>query len=245
MGRELETRLATTTARVLPLSRPSSLRERIYADLRTRLQLCEFGPDDRLVDTDIAASYGTSRMPAREALLQLVNDGYLVGTTRGFMVPVLSDADVRDIFEIRKLLEPRAAAQAARDLDAAAEAALDEAVQEARAALREGDVQRLIMSNIAFRAAWLGRVRNGRLAQTIARFVDHVQTVRLETLRRPGIPQVVLDGLEDLHAAFLTRDPIAASDRMAAFIGAAEQAFFASRPAHHSADAPRPAASPA
>src|SRR5215211_1822900 len=107
-------------AQVHQLKRQGSLRERIYADLRARLQRCEFGADARLVDVDVASTYGTSRMPVREALLQLVNEGYLVGTTRGFMVPVLTQDDIRDIFEVRKLLEPRAAAHAARDLTASA-----------------------------------------------------------------------------------------------------------------------------
>jgi DNA-binding GntR family transcriptional regulator len=233
---------AEAAARVLPLKRPGSLRELIYADLRTRLQACAFGPDDRLVDVDIAARHGTSRMPVREALLQLVNEGYLVGTTRGFMVPVLSERDILDIFEVRKLLEPRAAAQAARDLDPAAEAALDQAMEEARAAQRGGDVQRLILANIAFRGAWLGAVRNPRLAQAIARFVDHVQAVRLATLREPGVPRVVIDRLAELHAAFRGRDPIAAGDRMAGFLAAAEQAYLAARAA---ATRPPPRASAA
>lgn len=224
-----------------PLKKPDSLRERIYADLRTRLQRCEFGPDDRLVDVDVAARYGTSRMPVREALLQLVNDGYLVGTTRGFAIPTLTLDDVRDIFEVRKLLEPRAAASAARDLDKASEKALTRALQDARAALAADDTEGLIMANIDFRAAWLAAVRNQRLATTIARFVDHVQTVRIETLRRAATRQVVIDGLEDLHGAFLRRDPIAAGDRMATFIAAAEQAFFQAKHAEAEAPAARPA----
>jgi DNA-binding GntR family transcriptional regulator len=211
------------------LKKPGSLRERIYSDLRVRLQRCEFGPDDRLVDVDVAATYGTSRMPVREALLQLVNDGYLIGTTRGFAIPTLTLDDIRDIFEVRKLLEPRAAAHAARDLDAKAELALTRALDEARAAIAAGEVERLIMANIDFRTAWLACVHNKRLATTIARFVDHVQTVRLETLRRTPVRQVVIDGLEDLYTAFMDRDPIIAGDRMAAFIAAAEQAFFAAR----------------
>jgi DNA-binding GntR family transcriptional regulator len=213
------------------LKKPSNLRERIYSDLRVRLQRCEFGPDDRLVDVDVAATYGTSRMPVREALLQLVNDGYLIGTTRGFVVPTLTLEDIRDIFEVRKLLEPRAAAHAARDLDAKAEAALTLALEEARAAIAAGDVERLIMANIDFRTGWLACVHNDRLATTISRFVDHVQTVRLETLRWTPTRQAVIDGLEDLYAAFVARDPIVAGDRMAAFIAAAEQAYFAARDA--------------
>lgn len=220
-----------------PLKKPDSLRERIYADLRTRLQRCEFGPDDRLVDVDVAARYGTSRMPVREALLQLVNDGYLVGTTRGFAIPTLTLEDVRDIFEVRKLLEPRAAANAARDLDSRGEKALTRALHEARAAVARDDREAFIMANIDFRAVWLSAVRNERLATTIARFADHVQTVRLETLRSSATQQVVIDGLEDLHAAFVRRDPIGAGDRMATFIAAAEQAFFRAR--HAEAEAPK------
>lgn len=227
------------------VTRRESLRERIYADLRRRLQRSEFGVEDRLVDLEIAGAYGTSRMPAREALLQLVNEGYLVGTTRGFTVPTLSLQDVRDIFEVRKLLEPRAAAHAAHALTEAAERALGAALAEARAAHEGDDTERLILANIDFRAAWLGCVANERLASTISRFVDHVQTVRLETLRRPATRQVVVEGLTDLHAAFVSRDPITAGDRMAAFIGAAEQAFFAARAAasrtgeeRHGANAP-------
>lgn len=208
-------------------SKPESLRERIYLELRRRLQRCEIGPSDRLVDTEIAAEFGASRMPAREALMRLVHEGYLTGSTRGFVIPALSLSDVLEIFEIRRLLEPRAAALAARDLTEAAAAALTDALADARAAEVKGDVEGLILANMAFRAAWLGAVRNARLAETIARFVDQVQTVRLATLRDAATRRVVLDGLMRLHDAFQRRDPVAAADRMAEFIAQAERAFLA------------------
>jgi DNA-binding GntR family transcriptional regulator len=224
-------KLTASSEIVSRLSKPDSLSERIYSDLRQRLQRCEIGPDDRLVDTEIAAAYGTSRMPVREALLRLANEGYLVGTTRGFIVPRLTLEDIRDIFEVRKLLEPQAAANAARDLDNATEKALTQAIAEARRAAEADDVERLIAANIRFRAAWLGAVHNARLANTIARFVDHVQTVRLGTLRAPLTRKVVADGLEGLYDAFVRRDPSAAAKRMATFMAAAEEAFFTVRKA--------------
>ncbi|MGP9818880.1 GntR family transcriptional regulator [Salinarimonas sp. NSM] len=209
--------------------RRESIRERIYADLRRRVRRCEFTPEDRLVDVEIARAYGASRMPAREALLQLVNDGYLVGTSRGFALPTLSLQEVRDVFEVRKLLEPRAAAHAASNLDALSDEALDAALSDARTAMRADDVGRLIRANVDFRDAWIARVRNARLAETLARFVDHVQTVRREILSCATTRQVVLEGLEDVRAAFATRDPIVAGDRMASFIASAERAFFSAR----------------
>lgn len=213
------------------LVKADSLRQQIYRDLRGRLQRCEIGANDRLVDLEVAAAYGTSRMPAREALLQLVHEGYLAGSTRGFVIPTLSEDDVREIFEIRRLLEPRAAGNAARDLTPPADHALALALAEAEASTASGDVERLILANIAFRSAWLAAVRNRRLAATIARFVDHVQTVRLHTLRDGATQRVVLDGLIGLYDAFRARDALAAQDRMAAFVASAERAYF------HAADA--------
>ena len=211
------------------LPRRDSLSERIYLELRGKVQRSEVAADFRFVDVDIANEYGTSRMPAREALLRLANEGYLVGTTRGFMVPRLSLDDIRDVFEVRRLLEPRAAANAARHIDHATEQDLTRALQEASLAARRNDAGRMILANIAFRQAWLAKVRNRRLADTIGRFVDHAQTVRLRTLQTESTRTVVLNGLAALHAAFLRRDPIAVNDRMVAFMAAAEDAFFSTR----------------
>jgi DNA-binding GntR family transcriptional regulator len=207
------------------LAKPDSLSERIYGDLRRRLQRCEIGPDDRLVDTEIASAYGTSRMPVREALLRLANEGYLVGSTRGFVLPRLTAEDIRDIFEVRRLLEPQADGNAARDLDEAGRRDLTVALEEAREAAAADDPDRLILANIRFRGAWLAAVRNTRLAETIARFVDHVQAVRLGTLADPATRRVVLKGLEGLHDAFMKRDARAATARMAAFMKEAERAY--------------------
>lgn len=209
------------------MPRSSSARERIYIDLRRKLQRCELSSTDRLVDVDVASRFGTSRMPAREALLQLVNEGYLVGTTRGFVVPVLTPDDVRDSFEVRKLLEPRAAANAARDMAEDGREALYAAAGDARAAAGAGDFEMLVLAMIDFRAIWLASVRNVRLGSTLARFADHVQTVRLATLRDATTQAVAADGLCELCSAFLSRDSILVSDRMTTHIAIAEHAFSA------------------
>ena len=208
------------------MGRPDSLRQQIYQDLRGRLQRGEVGPDERLIDVNIAEAMGVSRMPVREALLQLMNEGYLVGTTRGFALPRLTLADITDIFEVRKLLEPRAAANAARDLDAQGDKRLTDALERARAALLVQDAVELSLANIAFRETWLGAVRNERLAATISRFADHVQVVRFGTLSDLTTQPIVVGGMEKLYDAFVRRDAIAAQDHMVVFIAEAEKSFF-------------------
>jgi DNA-binding GntR family transcriptional regulator len=225
--------MATTrkTSSARPLSREGNLSDRIYAELRLRLQQLPLAPDERLLDLEVASAYGTSRMPARDALLRLVNEGYLVGTTRGFAAPVLSDDDVREIFEVRRLLEPEAVAGVAKAIDAAAMKEMTKALKQARRAATADDGEEMMLANMAFRHAWLSRVGNKRLAATIARFVDHVQTVRLNTLSDTHTRKVVLAGLEGLHAAFANRDHAKARGHMKDFMGAAEHAFFSGREA--------------
>lgn len=234
-----------TAHAVRSLPRAENLSERIYGDLRERLQHGAIGPRERLVDLELAAAYGTSRMPAREALLRLVAEGYLVGTTRGFAVPTLSLQDIRDIFAVRRLLEPQAAADAARHIDATAVAELDAAIAQARASVANDDGELMILANMAFRQVWLSRVGNPRLESTIARFVDHVQTVRLATLCNPATRRVAVDSLEDLYEALVERDARKTHSRMAAFLAAAEKAFFSAREAELAAAVPATKVAPA
>lgn len=212
------------------LERPDSLSARIHADLRSRLQRGLVGPHERLVDVDIARAYGTSRMPAREALLRLVNEGYLVRTTRGFVVPALETDDVRHLFEVRGMLEPEAAASAAANLRAPDLAALGAALARARRAAALASAEEMIGANMDFRAAWLAGVKNPRLIEAVMRYVDHAQIVRLKTLTDPDSRQAALAGLEGLYQAFAARDRAAVRKRMKAFLLAAERAYHEAQP---------------
>ncbi|MCK8779371.1 GntR family transcriptional regulator [Rhizobium sp. NTR19] len=201
----------------------------IYADLRLKLQRSAIAPSERLVDTDIAARHGISRMPAREALLRLVAEGYLVGTTRGFAVRELSPADISGLFEVRRQLEPRAAASAARDLTPEVAGKLSELFALIEKALAEGDLPALLAANVDYRNAWLEAVRNPHMAATIARFIDYFQSVRIGTFADPATAATYISSLSRIQSAFMARDPLMAQDRMMLFLFAAEEAFLSVR----------------
>lgn len=206
-----------------------NLVETIYADLRLKLQRSEVSASDRLVDTGIAARYGTSRMPAREALLRLVAEGYLIGTTRGFAVRELSVEDIVGLFEVRRQLEPRAAASAARDMTPEVETELSDAMTRIHDALQQGDIPVLLGANVDFRNAWLKAVRNPHMAATVARFMNYFQSVRLDTFADAETVKHYITGLSRIHEAFLARDPLLVEERMTLFMFAAEEAFLAVR----------------
>lgn len=207
-----------------PMSRQSH-RDRIHALLLQRIQTGGVGWDDRLVDVALAADMGVSRMPVRDALMRLAAEGYLVPTTRGFTLPNLSEGEVLDVFELRRLLEPRAAAMAAQAMTDERHALLSDAVAQARGTLESGDVPLFYHASERFRSGWLAAVPNRMLVDTIQRYLAQVQTVRLTTMRDPVSHAVIVDGQRDLLAAFGRRDAVGAADRMLRFVIEGEQAF--------------------
>lgn len=196
-----------------------------YEALRARLRTGEVAPGDRLVDLDIAAELGMSRMPVREALLQLVSEGVLVSTARGYRIPTLSREDIHEVFELRRLLEPRAASLAARDLTKAGVSRLSTALKKAKSALAAHDFLRLFQANIDFREAWVAAVHNQRLAVAISRYADQILNVRHSTLRDAAIQPVAVASLEELYHCFARHDSVAAHDAMLRFVLAAEHAY--------------------
>lgn len=74
-------------------------------------------PGERLRAEALAQRFGTSRTPVREALLQLEAQGLVeVEPNRGAVVRAFDRADLLDLYEVRALLEPAAAARAARNI---------------------------------------------------------------------------------------------------------------------------------
>ena len=144
-----------TTVKADPVSSSGqSTSAQIHDVLMGRIQRGELVQGVRLVDTAVAAEFGVSRMPARDALMRLAHEGYLEPTTRGFVLPRLDHREILEIFDLRRLLEPRAAALAAQAFTEAELAELGETLNDARSAMAEGDAERLFRACEIFRNGW-------------------------------------------------------------------------------------------
>lgn len=150
-----------------------SAEESVTAALRDKILRGEFAPGARLLQDQLAASFGVSRIPLRDALRRLEVEGLVrIDPRHGAYVGELSVADVEAIYELREMLEPRCMRYAVRSLDAAAitetllmSAAMDEKVSTAD----EGRKRRR-----AFYATLYGRAGKPRMAELIIRLRDDV-----------------------------------------------------------------------
>jgi DNA-binding GntR family transcriptional regulator len=108
------------------LRRPPRLGEEVYNAIFARIMSLQIAPGGRITVDGLARELGVSQTPIREALARLESEGlvikqHLIGFSAA---PQLSRKQFNDLYELRLLLEPDAAAKAALSISDAAMAEL-------------------------------------------------------------------------------------------------------------------------
>lgn len=92
-----------------PQSDRSARRQRsntVYAELRRALMLGEYPLIERLGEVKLAEQFGASRTPIREALMRLESEGLVHRRPEGGFYPSSPNlADIRDLYELRRIIE--------------------------------------------------------------------------------------------------------------------------------------------
>jgi DNA-binding GntR family transcriptional regulator len=99
------------------LSEPllQSVTSQLIVRLRERILAGQFAPGSALRQDAIASEYGISKIPVREALVQLQSEGLVdIFPNRGFQVRPLATAELDEVFKLRLLIEPAAVALGAK-----------------------------------------------------------------------------------------------------------------------------------
>ncbi|MFT3717534.1 GntR family transcriptional regulator [Pseudorhodoferax sp.] len=119
---------------------PRSLAAQVAQRLRDAIVDGQFALGEMIAEETLAASFGVSRTPVREALAQLQSLGLVaVRPQRGSYVFEPTEADVEALCEFRCLIEPRAAELAHRNAREQTIADLQAAIAEMAAARKARD----------------------------------------------------------------------------------------------------------
>jgi DNA-binding GntR family transcriptional regulator len=87
----------------------------VYENLKRRIIDCELVPGMPINEADFANELGVSKTPVREALRQLERDGFVENVPgRGSTISHLTPMDIREILEIREIIETGAAKHVAQ-----------------------------------------------------------------------------------------------------------------------------------
>jgi DNA-binding GntR family transcriptional regulator len=81
----------------------------VLAQLRQAIATGELAPGQQVVQESLAAQFGVSRVPLREALQVLEGEGQVVHEpNRGYFITELSMSDLVEVYRLRALLEAEA-----------------------------------------------------------------------------------------------------------------------------------------
>jgi len=132
------------------------LRDKIYELLKGWILGGKLKPGEKIIELSLAKQLNVSRAPLREALLALSQQGFItIKPHQGSFVTELSGQDIREIFEVREVLEIYAAKKVRHQLTPANIALLKGALGELEAAAENRDVLQFAEADFNFhRALW-------------------------------------------------------------------------------------------
>lgn len=150
--------------------RPTTIHEMVRDTMRLAILSGRLPRGTHLVQADLADQLGVSTTPVREALRDLAGEGLVqFDPHRGAVVHEPDEAELIDVYEIRKVLEPFAIQLAAQRISPAQ---LIEAERQLRVLEQEADIGAWVIGNLAFHETLERASGSARLA-TLVRTVQN------------------------------------------------------------------------
>jgi DNA-binding GntR family transcriptional regulator len=153
-----------------------SLAEIAYQTIKRKIIRCELEPGSQVTEAQLTERYGLGRAAVRTALSRLPQERLVhVLPRQGYTVAPLTLKSVRDLFTVRLLLEPAAAAMAARHVDTRQLRRLDELC---RASYQLGDresAEAFLQANTEFHLTVARASGNERLVEILSSLLEEME----------------------------------------------------------------------
>lgn len=179
--------MVTVEARsITPLAK-ANLRERVLRALRAAIISGELVPGEVYSAPSLAATFGVSATPVREAMLDLAKENLVaVVPNKGFRVTVVDEEQLDQITAIRRLLEPPVVAAVTELIPAEDFAGLRRLAEEIVDGARAGDLAHYTEADNEFHLRLLGYSQNQRLVDLVAELRGQTRLVGLAALLNRG-----------------------------------------------------------
>ncbi len=187
------------------------LREVVCESLRDAIRKGILKPGERLMEIQLAEDLGVSRTPVREAIRKLEQEGYVIMMPRrGTYVASMSIRDVNEIFEIRTALESLSNGLAAERITAEELERLQRLLIQISGYIKEGNMEKIVETDIEFHELLYQASRNTRLVGIIANLREQLTRFRTLSMSYPGRLEATLEEHRDMVEAIAQGDVKAA-----------------------------------
>lgn len=180
-----------------------------------------------LAEEELAARLGVSRGPVRQALVRLEHEGLVrILPRRGAVVLGFTEEDVREVYDLRRLIEAHAARRSAAHASAEALAELRALAGQVVESAETSRFGREVSFDLDFHRHLVAMAGHRRLLAAWEPLTATVQA--LLTVTQARMPGVAASHFE-IVAALESRDPAAAEQRIIAHLDHAEQQIHGAR----------------
>lgn len=168
-------------------------------------------PGQPLGEIQLAAAFGRSRTPIREAILKLESEGLAERVPRrGLVVGHITREEVLEVYAVREVLNGLSARLAAHGMLPTELDRLAWLNERFRAAVLADDARAIMKANLEFHDAICQASRNSLLKELTRRTSERVQRFGATTMLIPGRGLEAVAEHDALLAAIRARDPDAA-----------------------------------
>jgi len=193
--------------------------QQAYDYVKDQITGLKLKPGQTLTDSQVAAELKFSRTPVREALRRLEQEGLLVNDSRrGWKVYSLSLDDIRQIFELKQLLEGLIVEQAAACQDHDLRSTLQEALGRMQKAAVTGDYEAWRQADAHLHLTLQQMSRNRRACSTVQSLDDQWFRLRAGYIALEGRMQRSVHEHAEIVASLLAGDGVKAAEKMRAHI---------------------------
>jgi len=163
----------STPTRIPRATFASMVGERIRSDIIEGV----LTPGAQLHEVELAASFGVSRGPVREAMQRLIQEGLLRSEAhRGVFVPVMGEDDIVDIYVAREALESSAVRRITGTTRApSAYKALDKVVRAMETAAKAEDWKAVASRDLDFHTALVAAAGSPRLERMFTTVISETR----------------------------------------------------------------------
>jgi DNA-binding GntR family transcriptional regulator len=217
-------RVRTPTGRPQSVSDGLPSSELVYRRLKDQIVSGDLAPGSRLIELGIAADFGVSRTPVREALKRLAAENLvLADPSRGMIVHAPDASEIEDVFVVRQALDGLAARLAAHRITPSELSRLRVIVDTMREAIESGRREQIILANQRFHDVIYSAAGNQALARVAGDLRDFVRRFTTLPFASPDRVEHVLAEHEAVLAALEHHDPEAAQSASNAHLEAARE----------------------
>ncbi|MFB5678245.1 GntR family transcriptional regulator [Paenibacillus terreus] len=128
----------------------ASLGEKIACELRLQIIRGHYAPGTVLSENQIAADFGTSRSPVREAMKVLSGEGLIRLERMGAVVIGMTPADMEELFDVRLLIEHFVVKRLVHKDTAPIAAALERLTDKMEVAFKHWDIAEFSLQDFLF-----------------------------------------------------------------------------------------------